>query len=419
MAAHVHVVGAGLAGLAAAVALVRRGMAVSLHEAAGHAGGRCRSYRDRRLDREIDNGNHLILSGNAALLDHLQAIGAGGGLREIAPARFGFRDLASGASWHLAPGETRYWALKPGTLPPGIGAAGLIADVLRLATAGAADDIGARLDVNGIRFRRLWGPLAVAALNTEAKTASARGFWAVVRETLLRGEAASRPLLADRGLSHALIEPAVDWLRRHAVDVRLNARLRRLVDDGDRVTGLDFADGTLALGPRDAVLLALPPWGTEALLPWLPPTRAYSAILNAHFVLPPGAPGLAPELPFVGLLGGTAEWLFQRGDVLSVTVSAANRFAGETEETLAAGLWRDVARVLALPETPVPPCRLIVEKRATPAQTPAWEATRPGPRTRLANLVLAGDWTDTGLPATLEGAVRSGRRAAALLAGGE
>ncbi len=116
-------------------------------------------------------------------------------------------------------------------------------------------------------------------------------------------------------------------------------------------------------------------------------------------------------MTFLGLLGGTAEWLFVRGDVASVTVSAANELAEEESGVIARRLWADVAAALGLGGVPLPPHRIGKEKRATFAGTPVQVRRRAGTRTPWANLFLAGDWTDTGLPATIEGAVRSGRKA--------
>jgi len=137
-------------------------------------------------------------------------------------------------------------------------------------------------------------------------------------------------------------------------------------------------------------------------------------IVNAHFRV--DRPPVPPEgVPFIGILGGTAHWAFVRGDVVSVTVSGAEAEAALPAEVLGPRLWSDVARALDLAEAPVPPLRLIKERRATFTQTPDNLDRRPGPRTALANVVLAGDWTATGLPATIEGAVRSGNTAARLV----
>ena len=119
----------------------------------------------------------------------------------------------------------------------------------------------------------------------------------------------------------------------------------------------------------------------------------------------------------VGLIGGTAEWVFAFHDRLSVTVSAADHLMDTDTDDLALLLWRDVAAVHDL-TGPVPPWRIVKEKRATFAATPAQAARRPAARTPWANLFLAGDWTDTGLPATIEGALRSGNTAATLALGG-
>jgi hypothetical protein len=135
----------------------------------------------------------------------------------------------------------------------------------------------------------------------------------------------------------------------------------------------------------------------------------FTAIVNAHFKIapPPSAPGM------LGLIGGTAEWVFAFPDRISVTVSGADRLVEMGREELATLLWRDVAKVHGLPEA-LPPWQIVKEKRATFAATPAQAKKRAESETRWKNLVLAGDWTDTGLPATIEGAIRSGHKAAEL-----
>jgi uncharacterized protein with NAD-binding domain and iron-sulfur cluster len=117
----------------------------------------------------------------------------------------------------------------------------------------------------------------------------------------------------------------------------------------------------------------------------------------------------------MGIIGGTAEWVFRKRALLSVTVSAADRLVDTPTDELSLRLWRDVEQAYALPSQPMPPGQIVKERRATFAATPTEVARRPPQRTRWPNFVLAGDWTDTGLPATIEGAVRSGRTAADLL----
>src|SRR5438270_10025217 len=121
MARTVHVVGAGLAGLAAAVRLAERGVGVAVHEAASQAGGRCRSYHDPALDMMIDNGNHLLLSGNHATRSYLETIGGEGGLVGPARAEFAFVDLATGARWtvRINPGRLPWWIFDARRRVPG------------------------------------------------------------------------------------------------------------------------------------------------------------------------------------------------------------------------------------------------------------------------------------------------------------
>src|SRR5207244_1837239 len=127
------------------------------------------------------------------------------------------------------------------------------------------------------------------------------------------------------------------------------------------------------------------------------------AIVNAHFRLnpPPNLP------PMMGIINATTEWLFSYPGRLSTTTSGADRLLDRSREDLAATIWKEVAAIAGLSGA-MPAWQIVRERRATFAATPAENARRPGSKTALSNLYLAGDWTDTGLPATIEGAIRSG-----------
>ena len=416
---HVHIVGAGLSGLSCAVELAGRGHAITLYEAAGQAGGRCRSYFDARIGCDIDNGNHLLLSANRAALRYLERIGARGSLVGPPRAAFPFFDLESGERWVVRPGAgaVPWWLLSAARRIPRTRVGSYLAG-LRLAFAGQEARVADCLDPRDPLWTRFWEPLTVAALNTAPEEASARLLWRVLRESFGRGEAACRPLVARQGLAASLVDPALALLREAGAEIRFNRRLRAIGFAGERAESLDMGEERIALKPDDWLVAALPPSVAADLLPGLEAPQEARPIVNAHIRLPAPprpAPGMAAELPILGLIGGTAQWLFLRGEIVSLTVSAAGPLVDEPNEAIAATLWAETARALALAPEPVPPVRVIKERRATFAQTPAALRRRPPARTAWRNLVLAGDWTDTGYPATIEGAVRSGRAAAALI----
>jgi squalene-associated FAD-dependent desaturase len=281
---------------------------------------------------------------------------------------------------------------------------------MALRRAGPEVTVADALGGAGNLYRRLLEPLAVAALNTKPETGLAHLLAAVVDETLMRGGAACIPLFPREGLSESLVDPAVAWLGAHGGEVMTSRRIAALRIEGDRVTGLEAPDGFVPVAAEEVVVLAVPPWVATDLLPGLAAPDAFEAILNIHFRVT-ADPGLAG---FIGVVGGTAEWIFVKDGIVSVTISAANRLVDLPAEAIAARVWSDVRAALRLPD-PMPSVRVVKEKRATFAANAAQEGRRPQARTALANLVLAGDWTATGLPATIEGAIRSGRTAANLL----
>jgi hydroxysqualene dehydroxylase len=404
------VIGAGIAGLAAATRLADQGIAVTVYEAAGQAGGRCRSYYDPALDQTIDNGNHLVLSGNAAVHRYLRRICSKGRLAGPSRAYFPFTDLRTGARWMLKLNGSPlpWWIVSRERRVPGTGAADYL-PYAKLMFAGRKARIADVVPTKGVVWDQLMRPFLLAALNTEPETASAQLAGQVIRETLARGGRACRPRIAVPTLSAVFIDPALSFLEQKGAKVELGKRLRALVLGSHAVLALEFADMTVPLNPRDMVVLAVPPMVAKEFLPDLTVPSEFRSIVNGHFrfAAPKGAPAI------LGVTGGTAEWIFCFEDRISVTVSGADAIVDREREELARLLWKDVTAALRI-EAELPRWQIVKEKRATFAATPAQDMKRPMPTTACRNLLLAGDWTDTGLPATLEGAIRSGEAAASL-----
>lgn len=407
----VHIVGAGVSGLSAAVRLAQANLTVHLHEATQQAGGRCRSYFDAATNLTIDNGNHLLLSGNHHALAYARSIGTEAGLVGPERAKFPFVDLTTGRRWTLDLGDGRlpFWLFNPARRVPDTG----LRDYLALAPliwAAESKLVGEAIPCHGTLYQRLVQPLLLAALNVDPPEGSAGLAGAVVRETLLLGGQACRPLIARPGLSAVLVEPAIALLRRRGASIRFGHELRQLAISEGRVDALLFGDETVRLGPDDAVVMAVPPRPAAALLPGLKTPSKFRAIVNAHFRVEP--PAHVPAL--TGVVGGLIEWLFAFPDRLSVTVSNADRLVDLPREELARTIWREIGQAAGI-EGELPPWQIVRERRATFEATPEQNAMRPGTVSSLKNLFLAGDWTATGLPATIEGSVRSGHRAAELV----
>lgn len=423
---NVAVIGGGYAGMAAAVTLAERGVPVTVFEAAKTLGGRARRVEHPELP--LDNGLHILIGAYRETLRLMELVGSD-------PAR---RLLRIPFAWHI---HERF-SLKSASLPApfnllfGLLAARGVALAQRLAAAGFVlrmrrrgytlprdmsvaqllEEQQQRADI----IRLLWQPLCVSALNTRPEAASAQVFLNVLRDCLDADRAASDLLLPRTDLSALFPEPAAAYVEAHGGAVLT----------GQRVTAIDAgADGytvRASAGERgfSHVICALPPYHVKAFLIGISALAevaeavdrlAYQPIYSVYLRYPPE---VRLPVPMLGFDSALLQWAFDRGalcgqkGVIGLVISAQGAHEDLAQDELAQLAHQELQQQLGL----LPPPswhRVIAEKRATFACIPGLR--RPEPQTPLRNFLLAGDYTASDYPATVEAAVRSGIGAARMI----
>jgi squalene-associated FAD-dependent desaturase len=428
----VAVLGAGYAGLAAATELVLRGHDVTLIESRALLGGRAHSFRDPKTGQMLDNGQHIFMGCYHQTLDLLRQLGVKNRLES---------PTALSVPFLSEKGRSSLTATLPAPLH-------LFSALLGFAELNAADKFSAirlalRLRGGGepraeetVRdwlmrwkqtpniIRALWEPLCLAALNEPVATASAQLFATVIQRSFLAGAADSKILLSKVGLSELFAPEVLRLLEMCGGIIRLQAPVTALRFEGNRLVEISLGDEG-KLHP-DAVVSALPWHALRGLLP--PESRLAHVCREFH-----DAPIVSLHLwfdrvvlrePFVGLLDSPIHWIFNRdsihgaepdqpGHVITAVISGARELAEKSAAELEELTLRELSRFLPEAKEARVLHRMIYKSRsATFAATPEAERMRPGTETEWSNFWLAGDWTDTDLPATLEGAILSGRKAA-------
>jgi squalene-associated FAD-dependent desaturase len=439
----VTVIGGGFAGLSAACALSRRGAKVLVLDARPQLGGRATAFRDRATGELVDNGQHVLFGCYRETLAFLASIGASDRVR-AQPAlelvcfdrdrrRSVLRCPPLPAPLHLLAGVFRWsaipWAERLGALRLAMPLISARRQVLRSGTV-AVDPVTATvqdwLDHHGqgrTLQEWLWHPLAVAALNQQPADAAAAAFVRILAEMFAPDPGAAAVVLPIRPLHEMYAEPARALITARGGEVRTSALARLRVSDG-RVAAVDVRGELVS---SRTVISAVPWFALRTLFGDHPPRELESIFAAAALMAP--MPIVTVNLwydrtvmteAFVGLPGRTMQWVFDKriafgggASHLSLVTSGATATVGYTNEALADLAAREVEASLPGARG-VWPIRATVirEKQATFSLAPGQPA-RPGTRTPIAGLFLAGDWTDTGLPATIEGAVVSGNRAAA------
>ncbi len=438
----VVVIGGGFAGLRAAVALADAGVPVTVLESRVGLGGRARSFTDPASGEVVDNGQHLFLAGYDRTLAFLERLGTRDRLLFQDHLRVGFVEPGGRtavldcppvpAPWHLFLGMSRlpgfgwrerlgWWALS-NSVRRTSGASG---------TSYRGETVEEWLERMGQGSRsrsRFWNPLAVAVLNEDPSRASVAGLQQVLSRMMFRPRGCSRLGMASVGLSDLYTEQARGIIESRGGRVLLNRPAAGIVFEGGRVTGVTFPDGTRV--EAAAVVSAVPP---SVLLRLLPEGAREAAGLREILARFHSSPIVSVNLwldrpvceeAFVALLGTRFQWLFNKAGILrasreeasyiSLILSAAHEEVGMSNEALIQSALEDLRRCFpAAAGAELVRAQVVREREATVSLTPEAEALRPGSTTPIRNLFLAGDWTATGLPATIESAVVSGEEAAA------
>jgi len=404
----VVIIGAGYAGCAAAVTLAARGVPVTLLESGPVPGGRARRVTTR--DIELDNGQHILSGAYSELLRLMRQVGVPSDAVLRCPLELRYADgFALRALWLPAPLGLLSGLLLAGGLPfaERIGAVRFMLamrrDGFRLPSDASVAGLLARHAQDGRIGHYLWRPLCVSALNTPPEGASAQLFLNVLRDTLAAGDEASDLLLPMVDLSKLFPEPACDFVRSKGGEVRCGETVRDL--------------GALR-AQYGRVILAVGPHQLKAIAPDLAPDYGYQPIYTCYLQYPKQ---VKLKFPMLGFAHGLVQWAFDRGALtgekgrIACVISAEGDHQQLEQDELAQACHREL--VAALGAMPDPEwTQVIAEKRATIACAPG--LARPSQTSSIPGVILAGDYTDPDYPPTLEAAVRSGIRAAALAVSG-
>ena len=435
----VAVIGGGFAGLAAGVALAERGLAVTVLEGRPYLGGRARSFTDEASGEIVDNGQHAMMGCYVETLRFLRRIAADGKLVrqpnlrvDLVDPRRGWGVLASPAlpgPLHMLGAVVRYGLLSRRERLLALWGGVRLLQMRRrrdprLAIWTVAELLRA-LGQSPNACASFWHPVAIATLNEMPSEAAAAPFAEVLARAFFGSRTDSQFMLPSVGLSELYTDDACRFVEQRGGQVRTHAIVQSVCYREDRVVGVSLREGENVA--TDACVVAVPPRAAGALLP--PDAMritdfASSPIVSTHLWY--DRPVL--DHPMVGLIGTSTQWLFNRtaltgdrggghGQCVSAVISADRQVAAWDVSRIAEQVRTDVQSVL--PAARAATCvRTVVvkEKHATIATTPVADRSRPTATTGVPNLFLAGDWTATGLPPTIEGAVWSGHHAADLVA---
>jgi len=417
------VIGGGIAGLTAAAYLVKEGIPVTVLESSPKLGGRAYSFTDQKTNSQIDNGQHILMGCYADTLRFLKLIGAQENF--IYQKRLEVNFLKPGNKIVRLKSSLIFYPLNlllalfnfsVLSVKERISVLGFMMKLpftshQKLVNKNVKDWLEENNQSENL-ISSLWKIIAVGAFNTSIEKASAIMFREILMKIFFNGNFSSTIILPKEGLSNSYVNNAENFIEKKGGEIKLSSPVDGVVITGDKVTGIkingeDFSD-------FDFIISAVP---FNSILKFIPDnffdkniSFKYSSILNIHIWFNSNP----LKEPFYGLINSQVHWIFNKQDHLNLVISDADYLMNKSPEELFETCKTELIKYLGIDESEIKHYKILKEKRATFIPSNNIIYSRPGSKTKIKNLFLAGDWTDTGYPSTIESATKSGRIAAEL-----
>lgn len=424
MQTKVIVIGGGFAGLSAAAYLSNNNFRVTLLEASPKLGGRAYSFKDKETNSIIDNGQHILMGCYNETLNFLSLIGATDNFYfqkklEVKFVKEGFKlseikSISNFYPFNLMLGLLNYKTLS---LSERISLLKLFLK-LPFLSSDKFSTINIREWLESERQSKniqdsFWKILAVGALNTSIEKASAKIFIDVIKQIFLRGNKSATIILPKYGLSASYCNNAEEFIHKNGGVIKTSEAVEKIIISENKVIGLESIKNNYS--DFDFVVSAIPPFSLARIIGIEDisqiPDFKYSSILNIHLWLD------SNNLPegFFGFINSPLHWIFNKGSHLNIVISDADELVNKQDDELFEIVKNEMKKFFNLNQESITRYKIIKEKRATFIPSIDVIANRPSQKNTIKNLILAGDWVDTGLPSTIESAVKSGRIAADLI----
>lgn len=402
-------IGAGLSGLSAACYLSQKKKGLTIFEASGNAGGRCRSYHDKSLNLEIDNGNHLILSANKNFLEFCDLIKSSDSIN-LYKSRFNFYDIKNNNQWSIEPnkGIIPWWVFKSEKRVPNTSFLDYL-KILKLKFCNNNDTVADLVGDQKKLFLNFWEPLTLGILNTPCDKASAKLLWIVLRESFMKGSEYCQIYQPKNNWNETLINPAIKFLKKNEVNINFNSLVKKFDISNNLIKKIHLSNKVIDISSDDVIITSIPPNGLSKLLPDQKLPNEFNTILNIHFKLKNiKMKKFSP--PIIGVINSLTHWIFLKKDYVSITISSANSLLKLSSEELASKVWTEVKQTLEISQDEVPEFKVLKEKKATYEQSPENTNLVKNIKNLPKNLIICGDWTEKNFPSTIESSILSGKK---------
>ena len=418
------VIGGGVAGLTTAAYLSTNGTKVTLLESSPKLGGRAYSFTDQKTNSIIDNGQHILMGCYKDTLEFLKLIGAGENF--IYQKRLEVDFLQRGGNKVRLKSFPVFYPLN------------LLFGLLSFKTLSLKERISVVTFMMKLPFQShqklvnknikewlnenhqnenvistLWEMIAVGALNTNLKKASALMFRDILMKIFLGGTFSSTIILPKNGLTESYVNSAISYIEKNNGEIKLSSFVDEIFIEEEKVTGIKINEEIY--NDFDFIVSAVPFYSLLKIIPQNildeKISFEYSSILNIHIWLRNNP----FKKQFYGLIDSPIHWIFNKGDHLNLVISDADYLIDKSAEEIFEICKTELKKYTKIDESEIEQYKVLKEKRATFIPSNKITYSRPASKTKIKNLFLAGDWTDTGFPSTIESAAKSGRIAAGLV----